>query len=352
MQSLIDSSSAYFGAGNAVARRQFKLRAGPYSGRKLVVYQSDAATIKCCCADAPYTTWSQPQVITSNSADYPCSGCVDSDGNVYVVYTVQGTLNLAVRKLTFNSGAWSVGAEIIVCNDKANYFASIAKDSTERLHICWTCFDSATGIHTIRHKRSTTDGVSWGTGPGDSGTVLGESSSAAYCVTAYAAPNVYCHYNVNGTQLIVRRLLDGASIWDDALVIHTGVYSNDRLCSCVSESHSLVGVVFEANYKLWYAECDGVSWGGVFEISSLSATAPLLQFNGEIPYVIYGVEIGSGQVELAIAAKPEWASPRSLYSRPSSVAFQQSIFMITTAHRNFTTDTRGRQHGCRRCPCH
>ncbi len=303
MQSLIDSSSAFFGAGSAAARRQFKLRAGPYNGRKLVVYQSDAATIKCCYADAPYKNWLEPQNIANNSADYPCSGCIDSDGNVYVVYTVQGTLNLAFRKLTFNSGNWTIGAEVIVYNDKANYSATIARDSTGRLHICWTCFDSATGVYTIRHKRSTSDGDSWGSGPGDPGTALGESSSAAYSVTAYAAPYLYCHYNLNGTQLIARRMIDGASIWEDAVAIHTGVYLNDRLCSCVSESQSLVGVAFEANYKLWYAECDGANWGGVFDIASLSATAPLLQFNGEVPYVTYGVEVGAGQVELRYRCK-------------------------------------------------
>lgn len=303
MQSLIDNSSAVFGAGNGVAQRQFKLRAGPYNGRKLVVYQSDAATIKCCYADVPYVNWSEPLVITTDAADYPCSGCIDSDGNVYVVYTVQSTLHLAFRKLTVNNGVWTVGAEVIVYNDKANYFASIVRDSTGRLHVCWTCFDSGTGIYTIRHKRSTSDGVSWGSGPGDSGTLLGESTSAAYSVTAYAAPYLHCHYNLGGTQLVARRLIDGATIWEDAVVIHTGVYLNDRLCSCVSESQSLVGVVFEANYRLLYAECAGPNWGGVFDIASLSATAPLLQFNGEIPYVIYGAEIGAGQVELRYRCK-------------------------------------------------
>ncbi len=303
MQSLIDNSTAYYGAGNAASRRQFKLRAGPYNGRKLVVYQSDATTIKCRFADAPYASWSEPQVVTTNSADYPCSGCIDSDGNVYVVYTVQSTLNLAFRKLTFNTGAWAVGGEIIIHNGKANYFASITKDSTGRLHACWTCFDAGTGLYKIHHKRSASDGAAWGSGPGDPGTVLSESSMSAHCATAYAAPYLYCLHTVNGTQLAARRLLDGASVWDDAVVLHSGVYLNDRICSSVSESQSLVGIVFEATYKLWYAECDGVSWGGLFEIASLSATAPLLMFNGEVPYVIYGVEIGPGQIELRYRCK-------------------------------------------------
>lgn len=298
MQSLIDNSTAFYGGGNTEARRQFKLRAGPYNGRKLVVYQSDAAVIKCRFADAPYTDWSEPLTVTENSADFPCSGCLDSDGNVYVVYTVQGTLNLAMRKLSFSSGVWTVGDESIIYNAKANYYASIVKDSTGRLHACWICIDTETGVHSTHHKRSTSDGAVWGTGPGDPGTVLGESAASSFCVAVYAEPYVYCHYTESGTTLIARRLLDGASIWDEPVVVYSGVYLNDRLGVGISESQSLVGVVFEANFKLWYAECNSSGWGGVFAIASLTSTAPLLLYSGEIPYVLYGIEIGPGQIEL------------------------------------------------------
>ena len=298
MQSLIDNSTAYYGSGNTEARRQFKLRAGPYNGRKLVVYQADASVIKCRYADAPYTNWSEPLTITENSADFPCSGCLDADGNVYVVYTVQSSLYLAMRKLSFASGVWTVGSESVIYNDKANYYGSVIKDSTGRLHVCWVCIDSATGVQTTRHKRSTSDGALWGSGPEDSGTVLGESSSASFCVAVYAEPYVYCFHTENSAQVVARRLLDGASIWEDPAVIYSGIYLNDRLGAGVSESGSLIGVVFEANFKLWYAECDATGWGGAFAIADFSATAPLLLYNGEIPFVFYGIEIGSNQVEL------------------------------------------------------
>ena len=298
MQSVIDSSTAFYGAGNAPMRRQFKLRTGPYSGRKLVIYPSDAATIVCRYADAPYSEWSEPLLITANAADYPCGGWLDADGCVYLVYTVQTSLNLAFRKLTFNSGTWMVGEEAIVFDAKANYFAAVVKDSTSRLHVCWTCFDTVAGTYSVRHKRSASDGATWGAGVSDGGSILGEGTALSCCTTEYAAPYVYCIYTDTGTNLIARRLLDGANNWDDGQVLHTGLYLSDKLGSAVSDSQSMVGVVFEATYRLWYAECDGSNWSGAFEIASLSATPPLLVYNGEIPFVIYGVEIGPGQIEL------------------------------------------------------
>lgn len=149
-----------------------------------------------------------------------------------------------------------------------------------------------------RHKRSTSDGVLWGSGPEDSGTALGESSSAVYCAAVYAEPYVYCFHTVNSAQVVARRLLDGASIWEDPAVIYSGIYLNDRLGAGVSESGSLIGVVFEANFKLWYAECDATGWGGAFAIADYAETAPLLLYCGEIPHVFYGIAIGSNQVEL------------------------------------------------------
>jgi hypothetical protein len=298
MQSLIDISTAFSGAGNAAMRRQFKLRSGPYCGRKLVIYHADAHTIKYSYADAPYREWSAPQLVTDNSADYPCSGWMDSDGSVYLVYTKQAPLNLVFRKLLFTSGAWSVGNEVVVHGDKDNFYPSIFKDSTSRLHVCWSCFDGTTGQQTLRYKRSTSDGNTWGGGTADPGTALTDGSSSCFSQIVYAAPTAYCFYTDAGNRLAVRRLLDGAASWEGEFELLGGVLLGDRISAAIATAGGLIGIAFEAAYKLCFQEFDGANWSAAFQIASLPATAPLLLYNGAIPHVFYGVEIGAGQVEL------------------------------------------------------
>lgn len=298
MQSLIDTSISVYGAGNSAMRRQFKIRSGPYSGRKVVIYQATANAISFSFADPPYNSWSVPQLITDQAADYPSCGWMDSDGNIYFVYTTPTTYALAFRKLTFNLGTWSIGAEVIVHNDKQNYFPTIFKDSLSRIHICWTRFDSGSGTYEIRHKRSTSDGATWGAGTTDPGNVLIDQAASCFSQTVYLAPFAYCLYTANANTLACRRLPDGASAWDSEIRLYTGILMGDRLSAAVSESGGIIGVAFESSYKLFYMESNGQNWGGAHELCADPATAPLLLFNGANPYVIYGSEIGTGQIEM------------------------------------------------------
>ena len=180
MQKLIDTSSAFYGAGNAPTMKMFTVAIGPYSGRRMVIYATAPSTLKFSYADAPHTSWSVPQTITSNAADYPVSGCIDQSGNVYVVYSELTTLNLLLRRLTFVAGLWTVGSEIAIYNDKDNYFPSIVKDVYGKLTVSWTCYDSVADHYSIRSKQSVNEGLIWGAGPTDEGTALTTGSTGCY----------------------------------------------------------------------------------------------------------------------------------------------------------------------------
>ncbi len=298
MQILIDTSTAYYGAGPGFAHRQLKITDGPYSGRKIVIYNSAPNTIKFSYADAPYTFWSTPEVVSTATADFPADACIDALGNVYLVYTAQTTLNLMFRKLSFGAGTWSVGSEVAVYDDKDNFFPSITRDAVGRLHVVWTCYDSGTGLQTLRHKRSTSDGAAWGSGSSDPGTALTTGAVACYGRIVYLSSACYCIYTDGGTKLATRRLLEGAVNFEAEIVLYQGVFLGERLCVAISDPAALIGVAFEALYKLWYIEFDGKNWSGVFEIANAPATAPLLLFNGAIPCVMYGFDLGSGQIEV------------------------------------------------------
>lgn len=303
MQKLIDTSTAFYGAGNATTRRLFTIGSGVYSGRQIVIYSSSPSTIKFSYADAPYISWSTPQTISAASADYPASACMDSDGNVYVVYTAQTTLDLAFRKLTFVSGDWSVGSEVLVYNDKDNYFPSILRDATGKLNVCWTCYDAGAGNYTIRAKQSGSDGVQWGGGPSDAGNALSAGSGGCYGQLVSLSPYIYCCYTDGGTKLAYRRIPEGGVYWESEITLYTGTALADSFSAAKSDSGAIIGIAFNGSGKIWYVEYDTANWSGLYEIAATTSTAPLLIFNGASPYVIFGVSVGSGQIEMKYRCK-------------------------------------------------
>lgn len=256
MQKLIDTSTAFYGAGNAPTHKLFTVNSGAYIGRQVVVYSAAPSTIKFSFADAPYTSWSTPQTLASNAADYPVAAVMDADGNVYVVYTAQTTLDLLFRKLTFGAGVWSVGSEVTIYNDKDNYFPTILKDVFDKLIVCWTCYDSSTGNYVIRSKQSANDGSLWGGGPSDAGSALTSGSTGCYSQLAYVQPYIYCFYTDAGSKLAYRRIPDGGVFWESETLLYTGSSLSDALSAAVSEAGSIIGVAFTGSGKLWYLEYD------------------------------------------------------------------------------------------------
>ncbi|MFH0931109.1 MAG: hypothetical protein V1890_04140 [Candidatus Zixiibacteriota bacterium] len=115
MQKLIDTVSAYYGSGIQTQNKLFVVPSGQYKGRAILIYPLNASTIVYRWAEPPYISWSSSVNIVTNSADFPCSGFMDSSGNLYLAYTVQTSLALAMVKLSFANGAWSsVRSEIFV----------------------------------------------------------------------------------------------------------------------------------------------------------------------------------------------------------------------------------------------
>ncbi len=303
MQKLIDTSTAFYGGGNAPTRKLFTIATGIYAGRQVVVYAASPSTIKFSYSDPPFTNWSTPQTIAINAADYPVSAVIDAAGNVYVVFTAQTTLDLLFRKLTFTAGDWAVGSEVTIYNDKNNFFPTILKDVFGQLWVCWTCYDATSGNYSLRFKQSVTEGTLWGTGPTDPGEALTAGSTGCHHQLIYLQPYVYCIYTDGGAKLAYRRIPEGGSGWDDEIVLYTGSSLVDGLSAAVSETGGLIGVAFSGSGKLWYLEYDSGNWSGLHELATGPATSPLLTFNGAVPYVFYGTSIGTEQIELLYRCK-------------------------------------------------
>lgn len=287
-------STAFYGGGVATQKKLFTVEAGDHQGRTIAVYPKSQNQIVFTWSDPPFTSWASEAIIVSDSADYPACACMDDDGNVYVFYTVQTSLNLAMMKLSLSDGAWSVGSVNTVYNGDANYFPSAFKDIWGRLWVSFTRENG--GSYYINVKRSTDDGAVWGTGPSDPGTSLTSGSDSCYSQLCYRPNHVYCFYTEGGTKLAYRRMNISGAIFEDEVSIFNGSGLTGGFSSASSEDLRL-GIAFCTSANLYYREFDGSQWSGMETISSSLSVHPNLYFRNNVPYVIFGKQAGPDQHE-------------------------------------------------------
>lgn len=302
MQKLIDTVNSYYATGIPPQAKIFKVPSGQYKDRVIAIYPKTPNSLVYVWADPPYESWSDPVEIVTNSADYPCSAYMDSNGNVYLVYTQQTTFALLELKMTFSSGNWSLGTANTVCNMGQNYYPSIIKDSINRLWVSWTYYDSGAERYFIQVKSSTNDGVTWGSGPSDPGTALTNGSASCYSQLIFQSPYILCFYCDDSTLLAYRSFELSGSVWSSQQTVYSGSTINDNFHADLS-SDQRIGIVFPGSSSLLYKEFDGSIWSGVFAVDNSPPISPTIKFFDTIPFVFFGKNIGTGQNQIFYSYK-------------------------------------------------
>ncbi|HER00513.1 MAG TPA: hypothetical protein ENO22_14345 [candidate division Zixibacteria bacterium] len=311
MLKLIDNSTAFYGTGLALQRKLFKIRSGQYAGRIAAVYPSSPSVIVLSYADPPYISWSSPQQVVTDSADYPAGCWMDSNGNIYLAYTAETSLNLMHKKLSFADGGWTAGNAATIYNAGSNYYPSLFKDHYGRLWVSWTRVSGSD--YTINVKSSVDDGVSWEFGPDDEGTILVTGQSSAFSRLEYLPTYLYCFYCVDGTSLAYRKIEMSGSLWLSEAAIFSGTGISDSFHTSVSDDLR-IALAFASDGELYYKDFDGAIWSGNILIDSEVASAPIVRHNGSTAFVFYCKQIGPNQNQLNYAVKngAEFASPSSV----------------------------------------
>lgn len=297
MQKLIDTVSSFYGSGIQTQNKLLKVPSGQYKGRAILVYPLNSNTLVYRWADPPYLSWSEPVNIVADSADFPASGFMGSNGNLYLVYTVQTSLALASVKLSFANGSWAIGTVRNVCTVGSNYYPSILKDSIDRLWISWSYYNSVTARYSVHVKSSTDDGMTWGTGETDPGEALTSGTAGCYSQLAFQLPYIRCFYSDDGDSLFYRSFELYASAWSSAVSIYSGSNIQDDFQVAVSPDNKL-GIVFPGISSLLYREYDGATWSGAITVDTGVPVSPGIKFSGSVPYVFYGKNIGDSQNQL------------------------------------------------------
>ncbi len=329
MQKYLTDSSATFKAGIGPDKRIFKVASGQYAGRIVILVQTSPTDIKLTHADYPYTEWSSLSNVVSDSADFPFDAVMDENNNIHLVYTLDSSHNLVVRKLTYSGGNWSVGSLNTVYNADDNFYPSITIQQGSRLWISWSRYASA--LYYVHAKYSDDDGVTWGSGPSDDGYDLSSGALSAYSKSLMMGSYLYVIYTSGETKIAYRRKHINGSLFDDEMDIAGGNGFDFNFAAAVSGDNRL-GVVFDHG-KISYREFDGNSWSGIQDIDDNGGEFPRLNFYNNCPYIIYLSDFGNNQAKILYSRKAG-----SAFSNPAILDHGKTIFNKVLCYNSVVAD--------------
>lgn len=339
MHKLLDTSTAAIATGVSPQRKLLKIDTGPYADRLVCLYNDSAGGLAVTWADSPYDNWTEPVTLITNSADYPLSACIDAQGNIYVVYIQQATLNLIFFKLAFLAGQWVTGAPVTILNSELMYYPVIARSNDSDLWCAFAYYDSGSGHYHIHIKSSTNDGLTWGSGPTDPGTALSNASAEMpYVNLNFIGADLYAVYSESRSNLYFQKLPGGSINWDSPTLIYSGDHIDSEFDCAVSEDMKL-GIAFapsEAD-RVYFREYDGVSLSGLIEVALVEARAPQLVYKKSKPFVFYAENAGNG-FYLPKCAYPESGSFISSGLIPG-IGFFDKILLYDAAAQTFEDKT-------------
>jgi hypothetical protein len=338
MQKLIDAVSSFYATGVQPQAKMFRVPFGQYQDRVIIIYPKTPSQLVYVWADPPYLSWSEPANVATDSADYPPSACMDSDGNIYVVYTQQTSLYLLELKMSYSQGSWSVEAVNTVCNVGEDYFPSIIKDATGRLWVSWTYYDSGAERYFVHVKTSQDDGATWGTGPSDPGTCLTNGTASCFSQLLFQSPYIHCFYSDDSTLLAYRSHEIQATGWDPQQIIYSGSEVDDDFCADLSSDYR-VGVVFPGTSSLLYKEFDGSNWSGVLTVDTNLPQSPAVKFLDSVPYVFFAKNIGSGQNQILYSYKDGASFAAPVTFEPGQKAFDRAFCYDESASAKYSDRT-------------
>lgn len=283
MLKTISTTTATYPLAQPTGRNLHKVSSGQYAGRMVAVIKTTTGELKYSWADRPYHSWSTLTTIATDAGSLPATSLMDADSGIHVVYSDGSSGALVTRKLTFSEGTWTIGSKVTIYSGAAVKNPSVGVEPGGKLWISFS--NNSAGSWYIHVKSSTDSGVTWGSGPSDTGDILTTGASIAHSKVVIAANDVYVVY-VDGTTKIAERSVPiGGGSWTSEEVIQSTTSLDGHFDAAVSMD-GLLGVVFDDG-AIRYRQYDGNLWGGVILVDSDGGTFPKLIFNGNVPIIIY-----------------------------------------------------------------
>ncbi|MEE9553982.1 MAG: hypothetical protein V3W18_06755 [candidate division Zixibacteria bacterium] len=289
MHKLLATSTAARPTGSPPQRKLFRISDGVFAGRLAALYMDSASGISLTYADSPYSSWSTPQQVISDSSDSSFSGSMDKTGNVRIVYTDSAGA-IKYLKLSIAAGTWNAGSAVTIVNVDSSYNPFIMTDGDGKL---WCMFvnhqTSSDSNYYVRAKTSSDDGLNWGSGSLDLGDLLSAGSSDICFVTArQLSSSIYAVYTSGRSDLKYNAYDLGLGTWGGESSIHSGNYIDDDFDFAVSPDKKL-GVVFavSTDSKIYFKEFDGAGWSGLCEIEGSLSKSPRILYADKVSDIFF-----------------------------------------------------------------
>ncbi len=285
MQKKITASSTPFGLGYPHGRNLFKLPSSvsAWAERLAAVVLSASGELSLFFADRPYSVWSSGELLCEDCREDGYDCLVDEDGNLYVVYSLDSTGELQIRKITWQNGVFSVGTAKPVVSGESCQRPSIARQPDGTLWISYTRYEAP--YMNVYVKSSVDDGVTWGSGSSDPGEPL-TSGSTQSCSRLCVGPNaVYAVYSRGTTHLACRSVSQPGDAWSTEQVIVTGSNLGTEFDVAV-RSDGILAVAWN-DLTLKYREYDGANWGAIVDVLDGGVICPQILFRNNTPVIVF-----------------------------------------------------------------
>ncbi len=312
MQKYLSDSSAGYPAGISPGRKVFKIKAGPYAGRIVVLFAKTTSEIRLTYADYPYIAWSIPQLIVSDAADQPFEACLADDNSLALVYTRSGNMDLVFVHLAYIVGVWSPGSSVLVNDSDDNFYPSLVNEPDGTLWCAWSRYSS--GLYHVTVKYSDDFGANW-----SAGVTLSAGASSASPRLAVMGNHIYAAYSTGGDRIACRRKHFEISSWEDEQDIDSGG-SYDSNFDLSSAGNFRLGLAFVSG-AIHYREFDGQSWSGLYTVDADGGISPQIRYYNNVPFVFYLKSYGAGQNIAMVSRLHE-----GIFTTPLAVERSQRLF--------------------------
>ncbi|MEW5922406.1 MAG: hypothetical protein AB1746_00310, partial [Candidatus Zixiibacteriota bacterium] len=330
MQIFLADSTAISGAGISPEKKVFKINSGQYAGRIVILMQLSPTQVKLTYADPPYNSWVTPINILNDCADSPFDAVMDSENNIYLVYTLSADSKLACRKLGYFQGLWAVGDACIIYESDSNVNPSIEIQPPERLWVSWTRITS--GGYYLNAKHSNDWGENWGNGPSSYGYEIASGVSSAWSRLQTMGSYMYIFYTIDGSRLSTRRKHVFIELWEDEEDIATGAGFDHNFDTAITADNR-IGIVFD-NGTMRYREFDGTRWSSIIEIDGDGGDFPQLRYFNNNPYIVYLSDFIGSQRRILCRRRPggSFMDPEEL--APSNRVFDK-VFCYNSTYASY-----------------
>ncbi len=290
MDKFIANSTANKPLGIPTGRKCLIIPAGQYAGRMAILYASASDTIKMVTADPPYTTFSTPLEVITNSADLPFDATFNNSFDIMAAFISGSGNELRFVKLSFDGGSWTPGSQKVVYDNSEASYPVIAKLTTGQLWIFYRRLYQSD--YYINGKLSGDDGDTW-TVSSDPGDTLTSGANSAYGQMVERNIHQYVFYTEGGTKIAFRSKPNSAVIWSSEVVLATEGGYDENFHAAVS-SDGRIGLAYAASTGLKFREYNGSYWSSETVLDSDEVSNPAVAYHGGSAYVLYIRDVDDG----------------------------------------------------------